>query len=595
MSYQKNFFGSSKVTFILLISAILLGLFFRFANLSNKIFWVDEVATVVRVSGYTISEVTNSLLQQNIIERDNFLSYQTTDSGRTFADSMSALSKSPEHAPLYFILTRFWMQWWGNSIAVMRSLSVVFSLFVLPSLYWLCRELFTRSDVGWFSLGIISLSPFYVAYAQEARPYSLWTVGILLTGASFIRAIRLNSKSSWLLYSLCQTLSLYTSLFSIYVAFFQGLYLLATINQKRLKIVGNFLLASTISLIAFLPWILVIINHLDLLHDNTTWMRGNFNLIDIIAVYIGSNLLIFGDLPLSENTNPIQIAVVLLVIAVFLPIGIKLYTRNKNKFLKFISLLLISSIIFLLTKYIYLDWTTIIGALVAIAILSISIYSLYYLIKQENRERWLYIICLMLSLPLPLLITDIINQGQSSTAPRYLIPLQLGILIAVAYTIASKLNSNKQFWQFITVAFIVLGIYSNIRNLNLSPFYQKGRNVNNTAIAKIINDYNSSESTLVIVESREAMDLVSLAYSLIPEVKYKVINTETNLTSYINQFNNVYLLKPTLELKQRLKRESSIKLQQVYKSHVYSEDEFPLDLWRLNENVETRHALSLQR
>ena len=595
MSYQKNFFGSSKVTFILLISAILLGLFFRFANLSSKIFWVDEVATAVRVSGYTISEVTNSLLQQDIIERDNFLSYQTTDSGRTFADSMSALSKSPEHAPLYFILTRFWMQWWGNSIAVMRSLSVVFSLLVLPSLYWLCRELFARSDVGWFSLGIISLSPFYVAYAQEARPYSLWTVGILLTGASFIRAIRLNSKSSWLLYSLCQTLSLYTSLFSIYVAFFQGLYLLATINQKRLKIVGNFLLASTISLIAFLPWILVIINHLDLLHDNTTWMRGNFNLIDIIAVYIGSNLLIFGDLPLSENTNPIQIAVVLLVVAVSLPIGIKLYTRNKNKFLKFISLLLISSIIFLLTKYIYLDWTTIIGASVAIAILAISIYSLYYLIKQENRKRWLYIICLMLSLPLPLLITDIINQGQSSTAPRYLIPLQLGILIAVAYTVASKLNSNKHFWQFITVGFIVLSIYSNIRNFNLSPFYQKGRNVNNTAIAKIINDYNSSESTLVIVESSEAMDLVSLAYSLIPEVKYKVINTETNLTPYINQFNNVYLLKPTLELKQRLKRESSIKLQQVYKSHVYSEDEFPLDLWRLNENVETRHALSLQR
>ena len=582
MSYQKDSFGSSKVTFTLLIGAILLGLFFRFTNLSSKIFWVDEVATAVRVSGYTISEVTNSLLQQDIIDRDNFLFYQTTDSGRTFADSLAALSKSPEHAPLYFILTRFWMQWWGNSIAVMRSLSVVFSLFVLPSLYWLCRELFARSDVSWLSIGIMSLSPFYVAYAQESRPYSLWTVCILLTGASFIRATRLNSKSSWLLYSLCQTLSLYTSLFSIYVAFFQGLYLLATINQKRLKVISNYVLASTIGLIAFLPWILVIINNLYLLHDNTSWMRGNFNLADIIAVYIGSNLLIFGDLPLSKNANPIQIAVILLVIAVSLPRGIKLYTRNKNKFLKFISLLIIFSIIFLLTKYIYLDWTTIIGALVAIAILSISIYSLYYLIQQENRERWLYIICLMLSLPLPLLITDIINQGQSSTAPRYLIPLQLGILIAVAYTVASKLNSKKQrFWQSITVAFIVLGIYSNVRNFNLSPFYQKGRNVNNTAIAKIINNYNTSESTLVVVESSEAMDLVSLAYSLTPEVKYKVIDAETNLTPYINQFDRVYIIKPTLELKQRLKKESLIKLQQVYKSHVYSEDEFPLDLWQI--------------
>ena len=579
----ENYFKTRKATFFLLAILILLGLFFRFTNLSNKIFWVDEVATAVRVSGYTISEVTNSLLEQDVVDRNSFLSYLTTDSGRSFADSMAALSQSPEHAPLYFILTRFWMQWWGNSIAVMRSLAVVFSLLVFPSLYWLCQELFNRPIVSWLSIGIMSLSPFYVAYAQEARPYSLWTVGILLTGASFIRAIKLNSKLSWLLYSLCLTLGLYTSLFSIYVAFFQGLYLLATIEKKRIKIIGNYILASIISLITFIPWILVIINNLDLLHDNTSWMRGNFNLADIIAVYIGSNLLIFGDLPLSPDANPIQIAVVLLLIAVSLPIAIK-YRHNKNKLVKFIALLLISTIAFLLSKYIYLDWTTIIGAIVAIAILTVSIYALSYVIKQEDKKQWLYIICLMLSLPLPLLITDIINQGQSSTAPRYLIPLQLGILIAVAYTVGSKLNSNQQkLWQIIIVAFVVIGIYSNIRNLNLSPFYQKGRNVNNTAIAKIINHHAENESTLVIAEASEAMDLVSLAYSLSPKIKYKVIDSNSNLISYTNQFNYTYLLKPTPEIKQKLEQQS-IELRQVYKSHVYSEDGFPSDLWQIISN-----------
>ncbi|MEO0014780.1 MAG: hypothetical protein RLZZ535_3169, partial [Cyanobacteriota bacterium] len=562
----------------ILIIVVLLGFFFRFVNLSGKVFWVDEVATAVRVSGYTIAEVTSDLLKQDLVERDTFLFYQTVTS-RTLRDSLNALTKSPEHAPLYFLLTRFWLQCWGNSLASIRSLSVCFSLLILPSLYWLCQELFNCSQISWLSVGMMSISPFYVAYAQEARPYSLWTVTILLMSASFLRTIRLNSKPAWFLYCLCLVVGYYTSLFSIYIALFQGLYLLFKISKKKLTIIKNFLISIIISFLAFTPWILVIINHLDLLQDNTSWMRGNFNLADIIAVYIGTNLLIFGDLPLSSNTNPIQIAVALVVIVISLLTVIKFYSRWQNRLLKFSLLLVISSFIFLLTKYIYLDWTTIIGALVAIGILSLSAYSLYYLIVQTNRDRWLYIICLMLSLPLPLLVADIINQGQSSTAPRYLIPLQLGILIAVAYTVASKLDSQQpKFWRLIVIAFILLGIFSNVRNLNLSPFYQKGRNINNPAIAKII---NQSSSALVIVESTEAMDAISLAYSLAPEVKYKVMATDENLTLYLDKFEPVFLLKPSKELQQRLNRDPQIKLHQVYKSRVFSANEFPLNLWSL--------------
>jgi uncharacterized membrane protein len=581
MSHKIHQLVFKKTPVFSLITVVLLGIFFRWTNLSDKVFWVDEVATAVRVSGYTIAEVTSNLLQQDLVERDSLLFYQTVTSERTLSDSLNALTKSPEHAPLYFLLTRFWLQWWGNSLGIMRSLSICFSLLILPCLYWLCQELFQRSQISWLSIGMMSISPFYVAYAQEARPYSLWTVTILLMGASFFRAIRLNSKLAWVLHGFCLSLGFYTSLFSLYVALFQGLYLLSKITKQQLTIIKNYLLSLVIALLAFAPWIWVIINHLDLLQDNTSWMRGNFNLGDIIAVYIGTNLLIFGDLPLSENSNPIQIAVTLVVIVISLLAGIKFYPRWHNKLLKFNLLLIISCFIFLLTKYIYLDWTTIIGALVAISILSLSAYSLYYLIVKTNRDRWLYIICLMLSLPLPLLVADIINQGQSSTAPRYLIPLQLGILIAVAYTVASKLDSQpRKFWRLIVIAFILLGIFSNIRNLNLSPFYQKGRNINNPAIAKIINQSNSA---LVIVESSEAMDAISLAYSLRSEVKYKVITSKENLTLYLNKFAHVFLLKPSIQLKQRLNQEPQIKLQQVYKSKVFSVNEFPLDLWSLGE------------
>jgi uncharacterized membrane protein len=580
MSYKNYQLVFKATPVFVLIIVVLLGCFFRCSNLSGKVFWVDEVATAVRVSGYTITEVTNNLLQQDLVDRETLLSYQTINLDRSFSDSLNALTKSPEHAPFYFLLTRLWLQWWGNSISVMRSLSVGFSLLILPCLYWLCQELFNCKKISWLSVGIMSLSPFYVAYAQEARPYSLWTVSILLMGASFFRATRLNSKSAWSLYVLCLIVAFYTSLFSIFISLFQGLYLLFRLDKKQLAIINNYFRGYLISLLAFLPWFWVIINHLDLLKDNTSWMRGNFNFTEIIAVYIGTNLLIFGDLPLSQNSNPIQIAVALVVIVISLLATTKLYFNWQSKSLKFIFLLVLASLTLLLIKYINLDWITIIGAIVAIGILSLSVYSLYYLIATTNRDRWMYLVCLMLSLPLPLLVTDIINQGQSSTAPRYLIPLQLGILIAVAYTVVNKLNSQQpKFWQLTIIAFVILGIFSNIRNLSLSPFYQKGRNINNLAIAQVINQSNSA---LVLVESTELMDAISLAYSLKPEVRYKVITTK-DLNFHLNKFSHVFLLKPTAQLKERLDRSKQIKLQQVYKSHVFSADEFPLNLWSLEQ------------
>ena len=581
MSYKNYLQVFDRILVILLTTILLLGLVFRFANLEHKVFWVDEVATAVRISGYTIPEVTDNLVQQDIISRDVLFSYQTIDSDKNFLDSLAALSKSPEHAPLYFIIARIWRQFWGNSITVLRSLSACLSLLVFPCLYWLCSELFDKSLVSWVSIGFMSISPFYIAYAQEARPYSLWTVTILLVCAAFLRAVRMNSKQSWLLYTVCLIISFYTSLFSLYIAFFQGIYLLVCIENTKWLLIKKYLISLIIALLAFSPWIVVIINHLDLLQENTSWMRGNFSLADIIAVFIGTNLLIFADLPISHESNPIQVAVVLIFIVAVLFTGFKFYYQRKNKLLKFTLLLCFASSIVLGSNYIYLDWTTIVGALVAICILSLSVYSLYYLIDNSDRDRWLFILSLMLSMPVPLLLTDIINQGQGSTAPRYLIPLQLGILIAVSYTLANKLiiSQQQKFWRLIIVFFLTLGVYSCIRNLNLSPFYQKGRNINNPAIAKII---NQSDSALITVESSAAMDAISLAYSLNPAAKYKVIAPETNLDKYTNYFENLYLLKPAPQLIQRLKQDPEFAIKQLYKSHVFSADEFPLDLWVIN-------------
>ena len=98
--------NSGKLLLTLLAIAILsLGIFFRFANIDQKVFWVDEVATAVRVSGYSIPEVWRDLEQQDILNRSDLLAYQHLTPQRNLGYTWQALTSSPEHAPLYFFLT----------------------------------------------------------------------------------------------------------------------------------------------------------------------------------------------------------------------------------------------------------------------------------------------------------------------------------------------------------------------------------------------------------------------------------------------------------------------------------------------------------
>jgi hypothetical protein len=46
---------------ILLVIILVLGLFFRFANLDRKVYWSDETFTSLRVSGYTAEAYTTPL------------------------------------------------------------------------------------------------------------------------------------------------------------------------------------------------------------------------------------------------------------------------------------------------------------------------------------------------------------------------------------------------------------------------------------------------------------------------------------------------------------------------------------------------------
>lgn len=585
---------------ILVTILIIMGIFFRFINIGEKIFWVDEVATAVRVSGYTKQEIIKELENQDISPISQLKHYQQLNSERTFIDSWHTFQKSPEHSPLYFLLTRLWLSLWGDSITVMRSLSAFFSLLILPCIYYFSQELFKKNHLSLLCLSLMTISPFYVAYAQEARPYSLWTTTILLSCLFLLKAIRINQWKYWLLYSISLTLSFYTSLLSLFVSFSHLIYFFLQPKNRNYKLIKRYLISLTFSLLLFSPWLWIVVNNWHLIEDNTKWMRIPLEVPAIIGIWIASILITFGDLPLVSDLNPIKILMVLIaIIIIFITLILVYFNYNKfrlNKILKnqrkyyyfgFTLLLIV-----LLNKIAFFPYLLnpllIIGVTSAFFILMLSIYSIFFVIKKSPLNQWLLVVCLMLSIILPLIIIDIFNQGQSSATPRYLIPLQLAVQLAVSYTIGTNLESinltsrkSNYIWRFYCFTILTLGFISCILNINKSPMYQKGRNLHNLNIASII---NQKKSSLILAEPQYINDLLSLSHNISPDIKFKIINLQDNFLDYLNTYPSIYIFNPSSELNDFLKQIPTIKYQQIYKPKLFTPSEISLKLWLISKS-----------
>jgi len=128
-----NYHNSSldKWVKFLIIVILVMGMFFRFANLQKKVYWIDEGYTYLGISGYTESEFIQELGDGQIKQIKSLQNYQRINAEKSVLDTVKKLAlEESQLTPLYFVAARCWGQLFGDSIAVTRSLSAVFS--VLP-------------------------------------------------------------------------------------------------------------------------------------------------------------------------------------------------------------------------------------------------------------------------------------------------------------------------------------------------------------------------------------------------------------------------------------------------------------------------------
>jgi uncharacterized membrane protein len=526
---------------LLLIVLLSLGLLFRCVNLDRKVFWVDEVATALRVAGYTRQEVTATLADGQLHTPAELLMYQRLSPDRSLADTITALQQSPEHAPLYFLLLRWWTQIWGSSVTAMRSFSVVCSLLLVATGYWLSRMLFASGSTSqtegsekpnWTN-GImaasLAISPVLIAYAQEARPYSLWLLTLTLSGITLLRALRSHRIADWAFYALALGASLYTSFLSGGVVIGQGLYVLTLEKFRLTQGLRRFGLAVVCGFTALLPWFWLMAQRWQTLQDNTTWMRIPIPHFAKIIIWFYSIAILYFDVPVILHPRVIAAAEIIL----------------------------------------------------ATGVVAIVIYALYFLCRNTVPRIWMFVFSLSLPIPVMLILLDLISNGRYSTAPRYLLPFHLGSQLAIAYLIGNRLieKEHSQYqWQGVIAFLIAVSLLSNFVHFETSPRYLKNRNLHNFPIAALI---NRSPQPILVSESQNTIDLLSLSHSLDQDTRIQILTPDISQQIAANLASCNFLFNPSDPLKQQIQQDETLQLKELYRPQVLIPTEFALSLWQI--------------
>lgn len=510
-----------------LIIVLVLGIFFRFFNIDKKLYSFDEMNTSIRVAGYTSSQLRDQFNYAPFKPLD-IQNYRYLSPDKNVINTVNALaSQEPQHPPLYYVLARFWVQCFGDSVAEIRSLSAIISLLVFPCIYWLCRELFNSPVVGWLAIGLIAVSPFHMLYAQEARQYSLWTVTILLSSAALLRAMRLKTKLSWGLYGIALALGLYTFPFTVFVAIGHAIYICATERFRLSKNLIAYLLASLGATVAFAPWVWLIITSLDKVNRTTSWVQYRIGMLSVSQKFLANISRIFVDF---------------------------------NRFDE--------------AKLIYaIPWV-----LIAAAILILVLYSIYFIYSKSSLKVWLFIVTLMTVIPIALFFPDFFIGGKRLSVSRYLIPCYLAIHLSVAYFLAANMTSGvskkKQHrWRLLTIGLLSSGILCCGISSQAEFWHTKG--LDYRPLAEII---NQAENPLVISNAGSAQ-LMALSYLLEPKVRLQLLANSNIPEITVNGFSNVFLYsRSSEELILKFKQEQGYNVEEV--KDIRSNN-FKIILWKV--------------
>ena len=210
-------------TWAWLSSVLLVGVVIRLVSIGSRSLWFDEA-----ISALAVRYDLQTILAQRL---------------------------EPMAPPVYLLLLGLWVRGWallGLSMneTLLRGPSALFSVAALIPVYAIGRRMFDRLT-SLLAVALMVILPFQIAFAQEARSYSL----IVLCGAlllwAFIRVLDHDRTRDWIVLGVIGVLSLYVNYLLVLLILVFHLYVVLLPERRRW--LGRLILVDVVLVLSLLP------------------------------------------------------------------------------------------------------------------------------------------------------------------------------------------------------------------------------------------------------------------------------------------------------------------------------------------------------
>lgn len=219
---------------LFLSGIVLLAFFLRLHNAGKYSIYFDEKSTLLISQGVCLEGAN----QKDVFSKKYFTPKEFWKP-KTIADFVEANIRGDiGNSPSYYAVLWLWMEVFGLSDLSMRMPSVLFSTLTVLLLYFFVRKHFKSESLALTSSGIAAIEPFFVAYSQMARNYSMTFFLTLLATHVFLLILekvnqRRPSLGLYIAYGLIFTTSVLSHYLTITVFLCHALYALLYLRNLR--------------------------------------------------------------------------------------------------------------------------------------------------------------------------------------------------------------------------------------------------------------------------------------------------------------------------------------------------------------------------
>jgi 4-amino-4-deoxy-L-arabinose transferase-like glycosyltransferase len=235
--FNTLFMNFTRTVYISFFLILILGFGLRTYHLGKHGVFLDERATILISQGMAMEG--NS--QKNCFYTKGKTTFTPKEfwAPKNLEDFYDSIRRSDiGNSPFYYLLLHNWINVFGISDYSIRFMSVLFSCLTIILLFFFIKEHFNNLKLALLASFLMAIEPFFIAFSQQARNYSLSFFLTLLATHIFLKIIKneengLKTNGLYLFYGILSALCLLSHFLTATVFLAHGLYVLLFVRKLR--------------------------------------------------------------------------------------------------------------------------------------------------------------------------------------------------------------------------------------------------------------------------------------------------------------------------------------------------------------------------